>query len=255
MTIMRSLSAAILTCSLLLSVGSSLAAADENNPPTGTVTLASLEQGFVSIFNGRNLDGWRTVPASSAEAWQATGGVIQGEGQEDRLVYLVYSGDENLKNFEMKFRYRMVTDGNSGVEIRARVDKTGKRPFEGYHADLGHVGIGPHVLGAWDFHFGEETREEPPCPRGTRLLIDEEGNMHSSKIENPVKLDDINKHDWNEGHIIAQDNKCEFFINGKLASGFTDKIKQGHLESGMIGLQLHDKGMVVQFKDIFLKKP
>ncbi len=254
MPIIRYLIATILTCSLLLSVGASHAAAEENKPPAGAVTLTSFQQGFVSIFGGKNLDGWRTVPASSAEAWQAKDGVIHGEGKEDRLVYLVYTGDENLKNFELKFHYRMVTHGNSGVEIRARIDKTGNRPFEGYHADLGHVGIGRNVLGAWDFHFGEEAREEPPCPRGTRLLIDEQGNMHSSKIENPVKLADINKHDWNEGHIIAQGNKFQFFINGKLASGFTDNIKQGHLESGMIGLQLHDKGMVVQFKNIFLKK-
>jgi arylsulfatase A-like enzyme len=218
------------------------------------VTLTNFEQGFVPVFNGRNLDGWRTVPANAAGAWQAKEGVIHGEGKEDRLVYLVYAGDEQLKDFELKFRYRMVTKGNTGVEVRARIDATGKRPLEGYHADFGHVGIGPQILGAWDFHFGNGTRQEPPCPRGTRLLIDEDGSLRSERIENGVELDDINEGDWNEGHITAKGNKLQFFINGKLASEFTDNIKQGRLESGLIGLQLHDKGMIVQFKDLFLKK-
>ena len=44
-----------------------------------------------------------------------------------------------------------------------------------------------------------------------------------------------------------------FSINGKRASGFTDN-KPERLQSGMIGLQIHDAGMVVEFKDILLKK-
>lgn len=237
----------ILTCSLLFAVGSSLAAAE-------AVTLTNHEHCFVPIFNGRNLDGWRSVPASAAAAWQVKRGVIHGEGKEDRLVYLVYAGDEKLVDFELKFRYRMVTKGNTGVEVRARADETGKRPLEGYHADLGHIGIGPHILGAWDFHFGKGTRKEPPCPRGTRLLIDEDGNMHHEEIVNAIKLDDLNERDWNEGHIIAKGNNLQFLINGKLASEFTDNIKHGRLKSGSIGLQIHDKGMVVEFRDLFLKK-
>ena len=100
-------------------------------------------KGFISIFDGKTLKGWRKAPETSYEPWSVKDGVIRGEGEENRLVYLVYSGDENLKSFELKFRYKMVTKGNTGVEVRTRIDKTGKRPFEGYHADLGHIGIGP----------------------------------------------------------------------------------------------------------------
>lgn len=217
-------------------------------------TLTSYEDGFVPIFNGMHLNDWRTVPASAVGSWRVNGRVIQGEGQVDRLVYLVYTGDENLKDFELKFAYRMVTKGNSGVEVRARHDETGKRPFEGYHADFGHVGIGPAVLGAWDFHFGRKSRTEPPCPMGTRLLIDEDGTFHTSAIPDAVTLDEINEGDWNDGHIVATGKSLQFFLNGKLASEFTDNYHEGHLDSGAIGLQLHDKGMVVQFRDVFLKK-
>jgi hypothetical protein len=54
---------------------------------------------------------------------------------------------------------------------------------------------------------------------------------------------------------VAKGNFFQLWINNKLASEFTDNIKNGQLEKGFIGLQLHDKGMVVEFKDIYLKTP
>ena len=97
-------------------------------------------------------------------------GVILGQGSADRLAYLVWK-DEQLKDFELKLSYRLPAKGNTGIEIRSQPDSTGKRPFEGYHADLGHVGIGKQVLGAWDFHT--PGRREHACFRGDRLVIDE----------------------------------------------------------------------------------
>jgi hypothetical protein len=207
--------------------------------------------GFVSIFDGKGLSGWHSVPKDSSSDWTVRDGAIVGHGSADRLVYLVWK-DEHLTDFELKLRYRLPGKGNTGVEVRSQPDLTGKRPFEGYHADLGHVGIGPHILGAWDFHFA--WRKEYPCPRGTRLIIDEDGKTHSSSIGGAVTLADIHPHQWNDVHIIARGNHFQFFINGKLASEFTDNAKIGRLDYGAIGLQIHDKGMKVEFKDIRLKR-
>ena len=213
---------------------------------------ASNDYRFDAIFDGKTLAGWRAVPDTLLASWSVTDGAIQGTGLEDRLAYLVYAGDEALGDFELRFSYRMLTDGNTGVELRARVDETGKRPFEGYHADLGHVGIGPMVLGAWDFHFA--SRKEFPCPRGSRLIISEDGTGHEEAIVNPVELEDIKKRGWNQCRILAKGNSFQFHINGKLSSAFVDGVDKGRLESGFIALQLHDKGMAVQFKDILLKR-
>ena len=208
------------------------------------------EAGFVPIFDGKSLDGWHAVPEGSGSDWSVRDGVIVGQGSADRLAYLVWK-DAKLRDFELRFQYRLPGTGNTGVEIRARPDKTGKRPFEGYHADLGHVGIGPHILGAWDFHFAE--RKEYPCPRGTRLFIDKAGRTRAEKVAEPVTLDDINEHDWNRVRVIAKRNHFRFFINGKPASEFTDDAEVGGLDRGAIGLQIHDKGMTVKFKDVRLK--
>ena len=204
---------------------------------------------FVSIFDGETLSGWHAIPADSENDWSVKNGIIVGEGSRDRLAYLVYD-DYNLRNFELKLSYRLPAKGNTGVEIRSRVDTTGKRPFEGYHADLGHVGIGPNILGAWDFHFA--TRKEYPCKRGTSLLIHSDGETESSQIPDALELKDINEHQWNEIKIIALDNNFRFYINGRLTSEFIDNFSEA-LTHGAIALQIHDAGMKVEFKDIMLK--
>ena len=216
----------------------------------GDAGVGRVEKGFTSLFDGKSLEGWRVVPASSASDWSVDNGVMVGHASANRLSYLVWQ--EELADFELRFQYRMRTDGNTGVEVRAQKDVTGKRPFEGYHADLGHVGIGPHILGAWDFHFAK--RREPPCPRGTKLVINADGSLNSTSIAGAPTADDIRKRDWNDVRIIARGNHFRFFINDKLASEFSDSVKQARLDRGVIGLQLHDKGMRVEFKDLRLKR-
>ncbi|MHC4179998.1 MAG: 3-keto-disaccharide hydrolase, partial [Planctomycetota bacterium] len=207
--------------------------------------------GFVSLFDGKTLAGWHAVPRESASDWTVRDGAIVGHGSADRLAYLVWK-DERLTDFELKLRYRLPGEGNTGVEIRSQPDQSGKRPFQGYHADLGHVGIGPHILGAWDFHFAR--RKEYPCPRGTQLVIDEDGQPHSNTIRGALTVADVRPHQWNGVRIVARGNHFQFFINGKPASEFTDNAQRGRLDQGAIGLQIHDKGMHVEFKDIRLKR-
>jgi hypothetical protein len=218
----------------------------------GACAAANEDKGWVPIFDGETLSGWRASPESLAAGWSVKDGAIQGHGIEDRQAYLVYSDNQDLSDFELKLSYRMLTDGNTGVELRARVDTTGKRPFEGYHADLGHVGIGPSILGAWDFHFA--TRKEFPCERGTSLTINEDGTAHFEKLENHVRLVDLKRRDWNRCHIVAAGNRFRFSINGVLSAEFVDGIRAGSLDSGLIALQIHEKGTTVQFKDISLKQ-
>jgi hypothetical protein len=207
--------------------------------------------GFVLLFDGKTLDGWHAVPEDCASDWRVDDGVIVGRGSADRLAYLVWK-DEQLTDFELRLRYRLSGKGNTGVEIRSQVDKSRKRPFEGYHADLGHVGIGPHILGAWDFHFAH--RKEFSCPRGTQLIIDKEGNPRTGRISDSLTAADIRPHQWNDVRIVARGRHFQFFINDKLASEFTDHSDDGRLDHGAIGLQIHDKGMQVEFADVRLKQ-
>jgi len=211
---------------------------------------AAKPEGFIKIFDGKTLDGWETMPAKTAPAWTVEDGMIVGNGAKARS-YIVYQNKE-VANLELKFAYRFPGKGNSGVSIRAIVDPTGKRGFQSYHADIGHLGIGPQVLGAWDFHT--PGRREHRCFRGERLVIAENDKPTLTKIKGAVTKDDINKNDWNSVHVVVKDNAFKFSINGKPASEFTEHLPpKKRLKRGMIQFQLHDPGMIVHFKDMYLK--
>ena len=206
---------------------------------------------FISIFDGKTLKGWEATPAKPAPAWTVKKGMIVGNGDKGR-GYLTYTPNKNVADLELKFSYRFPGKGNSGVSIRAILDKTRKRDFQSYHADLGHLGIGKNVMGAWDFHT--PGRKEHRCFRGDRLVIGEDDKPTITPIKDALSAGDIKKGDWNSVHIIAKDNNFKLYINGKLSSEFTEHLpKAKRLKSGMIQLQLHDPGMIVHFRDLKLK--
>jgi hypothetical protein len=214
------------------------------------VTASKPGQDFIKIFDGKTLDGWEAMPAKTAFAWTVENGMIVGNGAKARS-YIVYQNKE-VADLELKFTYRFPGKGNSGVSIRAIVDPTGKRGFQSYHADIGHLGIGAQVLGAWDFHT--PGRKEHRCFRGERLVIDENDKPTLTGINGAVTKNDINKNGWNKVHVVVNDNAFKFSINGKPASEFTEHLPQNkRLKRGMIQFQLHDPGMLVHFKDMYLK--
>jgi len=217
--------------------------------------LASVQgaakDGFVSMFDGKTLKGWEATPVKIAPAWTVQDGMIVGNGDKGR-GYLTYTANKNVADLELKFSYRFPGKGNSGVNIRAIPDKTRRRDFQSYHADLGHLGIGKNVMGAWDFHT--PGRREHRCFRGDRLVIAENDQPTITPIKNALTAADIRKGDWNHVHILVEGNRFQLFINGKLSSEFTEHLPQAkRLQSGMIQLQLHDPGMIVQFRDLQLK--
>jgi hypothetical protein len=226
--------AVILVCSLIASAA----------PPKG-------EAGFVSMFDGKTLDGWEATPAKTAPAWTVKDGMIVGNGDKGR-GYLTYSRNKQVADLELRFSYRFPGKGNSGVSIRAIKDETGRRDFQSYHADIGHLGIGKNVMGAWDFHT--PGRNEHRCFRGDRLVIDKDDQPQITAIKNPLTESEIHKGGWNEVRIIARGNNFKLYVNGKLSSEFTENIDPAkRLDKGMIQLQLHDPGMIVHFKDLRIK--
>jgi len=208
------------------------------------------DKGFIPMFDGKTLKGWSEMPAADKPAWSVKDGVIVGEGDKGR-GYLVFENHE-LADFELKLSYRFPGKGNSGVSIRAIHDKTGKRKFQSYHADIGHLGIGKQVLGAWDLHT--PGRKEHRCFRGERLVINEKDKPTLTQNKDAVTKEDIKKNGWNTVHVIVKGNNFKFSINGKPASEFTEHLPEAkRLKKGMIQFQLHDPGMIVHFKDIRLR--
>lgn len=206
---------------------------------------------FISIFDGQTLNGWSPSHPEAARDWFVQDGYLIGK-TNSRGSYLIYDGNRDIADFELKLTYRFPAKGNSGINIRAKKDSTGKRSFQAYHVDLGHLGIGKNVLGAWDFHTPGRT--EHRCFRGDDLTIQRDDSPKILPLEGALEAKDIHKNHWNQVHVVVRGNRFEFSINGKPASRFVELLPTSlRLHSGMIQLQLHDPGITVHFKDIQLK--
>lgn len=199
------------------------------------------------IFNGTSMAGWQAVPSKSSPAWTAANGILTGRGTHGRS-YLQWAENDNIRNFDLRLQYRFQGKGNSGVNIRAIPDPTGRRVWQAYHADFGHSGIGRNILGAWDFHT--PGRKEHGVPRGQRLIIDAKDGAHYSRLpQEPMITPD--QDGWNRVRIVAQDNSFEYYLNGRLSAAFIEHLPASQrLSAGRIQLQIHDPDMVVEFRDI-----
>ena len=105
-----------------------------------THNLCFSDEGYNSIFNGKTLEGWKCRPLSQSANWTVEDGLIigRGKGQESYLMF-----NDQLGDFELKFSYKFISDeGNTGVEVRSHPVKGKASRLHGYHADIGHVGIG-----------------------------------------------------------------------------------------------------------------
>ncbi|MBI1913592.1 MAG: DUF1080 domain-containing protein [Planctomycetes bacterium] len=71
-------------------------------------------EGFVPLFNGKDLDGWKPID-SKANVWSAEDGLIVCSGKGGGWLGTTREYD----NFVLRLEYRLKPGGNSGVYIRA----------------------------------------------------------------------------------------------------------------------------------------
>lgn len=75
---------------------------------------AADEEGFVSLFNGKDLKGWTVI--GKPEGWEVKDGLLRSEGGKggDRL-----QSDKEYGDYILKLEWKVSKGGNSGVFIRA----------------------------------------------------------------------------------------------------------------------------------------
>nr|WP_299074378.1 DUF1080 domain-containing protein [uncultured Allomuricauda sp.] len=214
--------------------------------------------GFVSIFDGKTLDGWKVYGSPDDVAkdyWKVENGTITCNTIGDRYhaaVWLFY--EEELSDFELKIKFQAYRDspGNSGIQVRSRF-------YEGGDID------GPQ----FDIH--------PPGPFRTGLLYDESDGynrwIYPSMPSPALKPEEANntapfyysddKPSWNQLHIICKGTHIKSILNGVVVTDFdgegilNDLIhkEQNVGMHGKIALQVHGKNeLLIRFKDIQLKK-
>lgn len=95
---------------------------------------AAVEPGFVSLFNGRDLDGWVLV-GKAGQGYIVENGVLVAPADGGGSLYT----EKQYSDFIFRFEYRLDKAGNNGVGIRA--------PLGG---DAAYVGMEVQILDDYD---------------------------------------------------------------------------------------------------------
>jgi len=101
------------------------------------------EEGFVPLFNGKDLSGFvpfldpRAQGADPAKVWQVRDGMIVCAGRP--FGYL--RTEREFGNFILRFEYRMVAPGNSGVFLMELPDRIWPKgiEFQLLHTEVGRI--------------------------------------------------------------------------------------------------------------------
>lgn len=219
-------------------------------------TVQSEEKdGFVPIFNGKNLDGWDGNP----DIWSVEDGCIVGttgnQGEKNHLTYnqfLIWRKGE-VDDFTIKFDFWLSKDGNSGMQFRSWEDVDNKeQPYRvyGYQGDFDGAATYSGILYGENYRGilaqrGQETEiGDDHQPKEVRRFAENEDLKKKIKIE-----------DWNTYEITARGYNITEKINGVVTSICTDNDKEVRRDSGILAIQAHvGPAMKVKVKNILLKR-
>ena len=156
--------------------------------------------GFVPLFNGKDLSGWKTKGKAS---WSVEDGVLVGKQGENNAPGDLFT-EGTYKDFEVKVTYKMVWPGNSGIWFRYQ---SGKKT---YQADILKY-------------------KKPECYSGTIYCPGKK--FLSMNTDKALEKQD----DWNEMKIRCEGDRLQIWLNGRQVADVNDKTS----DSGTIGFQVH----------------
>jgi len=220
----------------------------KREPAPGTEPVAGLEPGFVSLFDGKTLRGWQGDRA----IWSVQEGAITGQTTAETKLrensFLVWK--DQVEDFELRLKFRL-ENGNSGIYYRAqkrRANQTEGDPLIGTQADF-------DASGRWTGVIMEYLLRGVLAERGQKVVIDADGRRHVTPLADPAKLLDVVRADkWNDYTVTAKGGHVELNINGTTMCELEDHDPK-RLVHGWLALQVHvGPPMLVQFKDIVLRR-
>ena len=211
---------------------------------------------FVTIFDGKTLEGWSGDP----KFWSIEDGAITGKTSPENPTkgntFCIWTGGEP-GDFVLKLQFRIEAH-NSGVQYRSfrLEDAADEWRLGGYQADFdaakkwAGTNYGEKFRGILAKR-GENAVITGTEKKGKKTIAIREVSALDNAEELAAAIKDYPK--WNHYRIVAKGYVFKQFINGKLMSQVKDMDKENRRKNGLIGLQLHaGDPMKVQFKDIQL---
>lgn len=207
------------------------------------VSFGAEEEGFVSLFNGKDLTGWVYGKAKNKDGTDRENKAGKGYQVKDGAIYSTKADGGNLYtekeygDFHLKFEFKLTPNANNGIGIRA--------PLSG---DSAYAGMEIQVL---DDSGSAYTKLRPAQYHGSiyDVFACERGH------QKPVG-------EWNSEEIIAKGSKIKIILNGAtIVDADLDSVKDEAVlkkhpglknKKGHIGFLGH--GAEVEFRNIRIKE-
>ena len=200
---------------------------------------ATAADGWISMFNGKDLSGWKSNVASEehpelkAGVFTVKEGELVVSGGRAHLFYVGPDGAASFKNFEFKAKVKTTPGANSGIYIHTRFEDKGW-PSAGYECQVNAT---------------HADRKKTGGLYAVADVMDTAPNKDGEWCDYSIKVDGK--------HIVIA-------INGKVTTDWTepadwDPAKTLHnmpgrkLGAGTIALQGHDPKSTTCYKDLFIK--
>ncbi|MGV3762628.1 MAG: 3-keto-disaccharide hydrolase [Parapedobacter sp.] len=185
----------------------------------------TVEAGWISLFDGKTLDGWRVN--ENPETFSVKDGAIVVNGMRSHLFYAGDINNHDFKNFELKLEVMTYPGSNSGIY----------------------------------FHTQFQEKGFPAIGHEVQVNISHTDWRRSGSIYGVVHVDTVPVVDkqWYTQHIIVKDKTVRILIDGKLILEYNepDTKTAPHtgrtISSGTFALQGHDPGSKVLFRNIRVK--
>jgi hypothetical protein len=204
------------------------------------------EEGFVPIFNGKDLDGWQGIGGDTSSYYVENGELIC----KDTGKVHIFTTKE-FANFIFRLEIKMDPGGNNGVGIRTKVSKQ------------------PHIEGTEvqvldDPYYDRGIPIKGKEPKDWPKLKDYQhhGSLYGVVPCKPGHLKPAGQ--WNQEEIVCDGRRVKVTLNGVvIVDADFDKVKpiDGHehpglsYEKGFIGLHAHGGyGAKVYFRNLRVKE-
>jgi len=223
--------------------GEGNAAATAETVSDNQLTEAEKAEGWKLLFNGQNMDGWKTYKSKENDSWEVVDGMLHCKPDSLAKKRADILTVDQYTNFDLTFDWKVAPGDNSGVIYRAT-----------------------------------EEFDEPYLSGPEYQVIDDKG--YTSKLtETQTSGSNYDMHaapnnksinppgQWNTGRIVANGNHVEHWLNGtkaveyeinsddwkkrKAGSKWNDAKGYGIAPQGHIDLQ--DHGGEVWYKNIKIK--
>jgi hypothetical protein len=189
--------------------------------------LSAQSDGWVSIFDGKSLDGWKA--SENPATFSVKDGMLVVDGPRAHLFYVGPVGDHRFTNFEWKADVMTTPGSNSGMYIHTEFQETGW-PAKGYEVQVNNSHTDWRRTG------------------GLYAIVD---------VKEPPAKDN----EWFTQHITVQGKHVTIRVNGKVTAEYTEPpnverpadMAGRKLGSGTVAIQGHDPKSKVFYRNIQIK--